>query len=314
MNIKIRIAEDRYFDQKVLNLLSKYADVEIGLCIPEDLPTIFDTYDVFWFRLGFKIDQYLVSNSQKVKVIATPVTGIDHIDVQACQKKGINIACLKGEYNFLKEVRATAEHTIALTLALMRSIGPAIQDTKIGNWEREKFIGNELYKKKVGIIGLGRLGEIVASYFQAFGCRVCYYDIRTIESSPLHRLKSLSEISDCDIVSMHVDYTISNHHLINADFFKNCNPNMFFINTSRGAMVEEESLLDALVNHKIRGAALDVIQNEFEYSNQNKFAKFAAENNQLILTPHIGGNTFESFEKTEMFIAHKVLRLLNLKL
>jgi D-3-phosphoglycerate dehydrogenase len=307
MRLKIRIAEPKDFDLKVLNFLKQHADIEIASCVLTDLPHIFDTYDVFWFRLGFKIDQILIANSKKVKVIATPVTGIDHIDEQACALKGIQVVCLRGEYEFLKEVRATAEHTIALTFALMRLLGPAMNDTKLGNWNRDQFRGNELYKKKVGIVGLGRLGEIAASYFQAFGCDVYYYDIKEIASKHAQKVNSLSEIAHCDIVSIHVNYSPQTHHLINASFFEQCNSNMFFINTSRGGIVDEESLLEALTRSKIKGAALDVIQNEFEFNPQNRLVQYAIHNNHLIITPHIGGNTFESFEKTEMFIAKKIL-------
>ncbi len=307
MRPKIRIAEAKDFDLKVLNFLKQHADVEIASCVLADLSHIFDTFDVFWFRLGFKIDEALIANSKKVKVIATPVTGIDHIDEQACAHKGIQIVCLRGEYEFLKEVRATAEHTIALTFALMRLLGPAMNDTKLGNWNRDQFRGNELYKKKVGIVGLGRLGEITASYFQTFGCDVYYYDIREITSKHAQKVSSLLEISNCDIVSIHVNYTLQTHHLINASFFEHCNPDMFFINTSRGGIVDEESLLNALQSSKIKGAALDVIQNEFEFNLQNRLVQYAKHNNHLIITPHIGGNTFESFEKTEMFIAKKIL-------
>jgi D-3-phosphoglycerate dehydrogenase len=307
LRLRIRIAESKDFDVKVLNFLKEHADVEIASCVAADLPHILDTYDVFWFRLGFKIDQTLIENSKRVKVIATPVTGIDHINEEACSQKGIQIVCLRGEYEFLKEVRATAEHTIALTFALMRFLGPAINDTKLGNWNRDQFRGNELYKKKVGIVGLGRLGEIATSYFQTFGCDVYYYDKREITSKHAQKVSSLLEISNCDIVSIHVNYTLQTHHLINASFFEHCNPNMFFINTSRGGIVDEESLLNALQSSKIKGAALDVIQNEFEFNLQNRLVQYAKHNNHLIITPHIGGNTFESFEKTEMFIAKKIL-------
>jgi D-3-phosphoglycerate dehydrogenase len=313
LSLKIKIAECEDFNSEVLEYLNQYFSVDVSSCKPEELQFIFDEYDIFWFRLGYKIDQSLVLNSKRVKVIVSPVTGIDHIDEQACAIKGIQIVCLRGEYDFLKEVRATAEHTISLTLALMRLLGPAINDTKLGNWRRDKFRGNEIFNKKVGIVGLGRLGEITASIYHAFGCEVFYYDIRKVYSSHARRLNTLLEISNCDIVSIHVDYNSQTHHLINADFFSNCNPNMFFINTSRGGIVDEESLLNALVYKKIKGAALDVIQNEFEFNLQNPLTSYASKNNNLIITPHIGGNTVESFEKTEMFIARKIVSLLVFK-
>ena len=307
MNIKIRIAEEKNFNPKVLTFLEQFADIEIGNCTKDELPYVFDNYDVFWFRLGFKIEENLILSSKRVRIIATPVTGIDHIDEFACINKGIKVVCLRGEYEFLKDVRATAEHTIGLTLSLMRLVSEAIQDTKLGKWNRDIFRGNELYQKKVGIVGLGRLGEITASYFNAFGCDVFYYDIRDVESKHAQKVTSLKVIAECDIVSIHVNYIPQTHHLINAEFFKQCNPEMYFINTSRGGIVNEESLLEALLANRIKGAALDVIQNEYEFNCENSLLKYSLLNNNLILTPHIGGNTYESFEKTEMFIARKVI-------
>ena len=225
---KIRIAEDKDFSPKVLQMLQEVADVEMASCTAEELPEIFNSCDVFWFRLGFKLNKELIDNSTQLKIIATPVTGIDHIDEAACAAKGIKIICLRGEYEFLKEVRATAEHTLALTLALLRHLPAATLDAQQGNWQRDLYRGHELYKKKVGIIGMGRLGQITASYFKAFGCDVYYYDTRSITSEVAQPVKQLNDIAACDIISVHVNYTKENHHLIDSDFFEQCTGNGYF--------------------------------------------------------------------------------------
>ena len=312
MKLKLRIAEGNDFSPKVLKYLKMYFEVDLAPCSENELPTIFNSYDIFWFRLGFLIDKELIRKSSKLKIIATPVTGIDHIDEQACIRKGIKIACLKGEYDFLKDVRATAEHTLALTLSLMRLIPQSIIDTRSGNWNRDLYRGNELFKKTVGVIGLGRLGEITSEYFSAFGCSVFYYDVKEAESLNAQKVDTLEQIAKCDIVTIHVSYSRDTHHLIGDSFFKNCNPNMFFINTARGGIVNEESLLSALKNSKIKGAALDVIQKEHHINSQNKLIEYARLHDNLVITPHIGGNTFESFEKTEMFLFKKVLNMLSI--
>ncbi len=307
--IKIRIAEDKDFSESTVQLLKQFADVELRSCTQEELPAIFEQVDVFWFRLGFKINSELFTEKSRVKVLATPVTGIDHIDEDFCHSKGIKIVCLRGETDFLKQVRATAEHTIGLTLALMRHVVPAVNSVKEGYWDRDIFRGRELYGKTVGIIGLGRLGKIVAGYFNAFGCTVLAYDNASniVYDSFVEKMSTLSELTlRSDIISIHVNYNSSNHLLFGKDFFENIRPHSFLINTSRGGLVDETVLLEYLRVGKIAGVALDVIQNEFGFSPTNPLVEYAIANDNLILTPHIGGNTYESFQKTEFFIADKI--------
>lgn len=303
---KIRIAEENDFSPEVITFLKSFAEVDVKSCLPSELKLIFENYDVFWFRLGYKIDASLFSPKTKLKILATPVTGIDHIDEDSCKKIGIQIACLKGETDFLKTVRATAELTIAITLALMRNIGKAINHTLAGGWNRDLFRGHELYGKTVGIIGTGRLGIITAGMYKAFGCKVIGFDIKQ-DNPEIDYVNSLNEIAEIsDIISVHLSFNQSTKELIGNEFFKKVKPSAYFINTSRGGIVDEDALLEALHNKKLAGAALDVVQNEFKLSLKNPLFEYANSNNNLIITPHIGGNTFESFEKTEWFIARKI--------
>jgi D-3-phosphoglycerate dehydrogenase len=309
--LRIRIAEEQDFSPAVLDILRGVAEVDIAPCTAHDLPQIFNTYDVFWFRLGLQINRALLQQAKQLKVIATPVTGIDHIDETACAENNIRILSLRGAYDFLKEVRATAEHTLALTLALLRHLPSATEHAANGHWQRDLFRGHELYKKKVGIIGFGRLGEITAGYFHAFGCEVMYYDVVPKTSAFAQAVTRLDDIAACDIISVHVNYTHATRDLIGRDFFNVCAPQSIFINTSRGGIVDEEALLEALQTKRIRGAALDVIQDEFGFSTQNVLARYSREHHNLLLTPHIGGNTYESFEKTEQYLASALISMFN---
>lgn len=310
--MKIRIAEAQDFSQEVINYLKQFAEVDIAPCKQEDLKQIFNNYDVFWFRLGFRIGADLFSENMRCKIVATPVTGIDHIDEVACTEAGVQIICLRGEHIFLREVRATAEMTVALTFALMRNIMEASNDVKAGNWRRDLFRGYEVYKKTVGIIGLGRLGSITAEYFHALGATVIGYDPHVKEVPDFVTTKEdlIDLIEEADIISLHVKYEEATHHLIDKKVFDSFDKNKWLINTSRGGIVDEAALLEVLHNNKIGGAALDVIQDEHLFNKNNPLLQYAQENRNLILVPHIGGNTYESFEKTEWFIAKKVLKAL----
>ena len=312
MSLKIRIAETEDFSKEVIQFLQERAEVSFGGCEDENqLKELLEEIDVFWFRLKYKIGERVLSENTRCKIIATPVTGIDHIDESACAKYGIKIACLRGETAFLKEVRATAEMTIALTFAVMRNLVPAANDVLEGNWRRDLFRGLEVYKKRVGIIGLGRLGIITAEYFHALGAKVYGYDIVEKEVPSFIMIqRSISELVQAsDIITIHVKYDASTHHLINEETFQAFNDQKWLINTSRGGVVEESALLNCLREGRMAGAALDVLQNEYEFDIGNPLLNYAKSSRNLLIVPHIGGNTYESFEKTEWFIAKKVINL-----
>jgi len=310
MSLKIRIAEAQDFSQDVIEHLKQFAQVDIAPCKQEDLKDIFQNYDVFWFRLGFRINADLISEDVRCKIIATPVTGIDHIDENACAAHGVKIICLRGEREFLKEVRATAEMTIALTFAVMRNMMDAAKDVETGQWRRDLFRGYEIYKKTIGIIGLGRLGAITAEYFKALGAKVIGYDINLDNAPDFVEIENSIDdvVKKSDIISIHVKYDETTHHLIDETTFQYFNDEKWLINTSRGGIVDENALLKALEEKRIAGAGLDVIQDEHLFNPENSLMQYAQKNRNLIIVPHIGGNTYESFEKTEWFIAKKIIK------
>ncbi len=310
MSIKIRIAEAQDFSNEVIDYLKASFTVDVTPCKQDDLKDIFHNYDVFWFRLGFKIGKDLMSEGMRCKIIATPVTGIDHIDEKACLANNIKIICLRGEREFLKEIRATAEMTIALTFAVMRNMMAASNDVQKGNWQRDLFRGFEVYKKTVGIIGLGRLGKITAEYFKVLGAKVIGYDILLDDVPDFVKIeKSIDElVKKSDIISIHIKYDEKTHHLINEATFKHFNNKKWLINTSRGEIIDEKALLKALKDGRIRGVGLDVIQDEHQFNSKNPLLQYAQKNRNLVIVPHIGGNTYESFEKTEWFIAKKIYK------
>jgi D-3-phosphoglycerate dehydrogenase / 2-oxoglutarate reductase len=310
--MKVIIAEPKDFSEEVKTFLESSFNLTVKNLKSDELEHAFCHFDVFWFRLGFQITRDLIElKNRKVKYIVTPVTGLNHIDTKACEEYDIKIISLKGEDEFLKEVRATAEHTILLTLALIRKLVSATGSTISGSWDREPFKGNEIFKKTVGIIGFGRLGKIVCDYYKALGAKILIY-----EKNPNAELLTSSELVDLDtllresdIVSLHINFLPENIKFFSTHHFSLMKPSAVFINTSRGQLVNGEALKNALINGEISGAALDVISDEFDLSNSpelelltsNKFAN-------LIITPHIGGNTWESFAKTEKFIYNKLIK------
>lgn len=309
--LKILIAETKDFSQRVLAELSKHYDVTVKDITASELEKCLDEFDVFWFRLKFKLNHQLISKAKRCKFIVCPATGIDHIDHEACAAKGIQIISLRGESVFLQKVRATAEHTMGLAIALLRQIPAAVAATKQGEWNREAYKGHEIYEKKVGILGVGRLGKITGTYFSHMGAAVSGYDILPFDMPSIAVSPSMTNLfAHNDIISIHVNLNDATKHLVTKKELSLMKEGSFLINTSRGAIIKSEDLVWALEQGILAGAAVDVVENEFDHQN-DCLISYAKENQNLIITPHIGGNTWESFEKTEKFVAEKLIQQTN---
>lgn len=310
---KIIIAEAKDFSNEAIAALNTFASVDCVELQKHQITEALNNYDVFWFRLGFNLNKELIESANKCKYIVTPVTGLNHIDLEACKKKGITVLSLKGKVDFLRSIRATAEHTIALSLSLLRHIPEAVLSTKNKNWNRNPFKGHELFEKTIGILGVGRLGSITASYFKAFGANILGFDPNSFDESICKRVGSIDELfRKSDLISVHVNLNESTLHLINEKHFNLMKKGSWFINTSRGQIVQSEALIDALKNGQLAGAAVDVIENEYNPTT-DILLEYASKNNNLIITPHIGGNTWESFVKTELFMVEQLKQALNIK-
>ena len=310
------IAESDGFSQEAIDHLSQSFEVH---CADLDRAGLLDAigpHEVLWVRLRTKIDDNILQVAPKLKAIVTNTTGLTHIDLNAAQQRDIHVVSLKGETEFLREIRATAEHTIGLTLALLRHIPSAHKSVTKGTWDRYLFQGSELYQKTVGIIGYGRLGSIAASYFQAMGANVLVCDRREVETPDDISVVELPKLlSESNIISLHVNYVAENHHMLGRSQFDSMKKGCVLINTSRGELIDEQALLKAIQSRRLAGAALDVLKNEHNLNlATHPLVQFASENDNLILTPHIGGYTRESLPRTELFLARKLEKSLSLGL
>jgi D-3-phosphoglycerate dehydrogenase len=311
---KILIAEPKDFSPEVITRLRQHAEVDVKAIAQGDIRQALRDYDVFWFRLGWPIDERVLDENSRCRILATPVTGIDHIDEALCARLGVQIACLRGEREFLRSVRATAEMTLGLAISVMRHIPAAAADVETGRWHRDDFRGHELYERTAGIIGCGRLGNIVAGYLVAMGMKVLTYDPRpeAVVPSGVQRLDGLEAVlAQSDLVSLHVNYHTGTHGMIGPKQLAACKPGAVLVNTSRGGLIDEEALLSALRSGQLSAAALDVLADERKVDNHHPLIAFARDNEHLLIVPHIGGNTYESFTRTEGFIADKVIELLS---
>jgi D-3-phosphoglycerate dehydrogenase len=271
--------------------------------------------EVLWVRLRHHIDAQVLDAAPELRIIVSPTTGLTHIDLAEAERRGIAVLSLQGEVEFLRDVRATAEHTLALTLAMLRHIPEAASHAATGGWNRDQFRGREVHRKTVGIVGYGRLGRIVARYFMALGATVLTADPHVpagdledgVTGGPLVDL-----LHRADIVTLHVNLDDTTAGFFDARAFDAMKPGAVLVNTARGELLDEQALLAQLESGRLAGAALDVVSGEVAGGmDAHPLVKYARHHDNLLLTPHIGGCTEESMAQTEIFMAQKLAAFLN---
>ena len=309
--IKILNAESSDYSQEAYSLLLSLGTVNQSDLTRKSLIKLVSGFDVLIVRLRNYIDKEIIDQAVNLKAIVTATTGLNHIDVEYANQKNIKVISLKGEYEFLKTVSATSEHTIGLILSLLRYIPDASNSVKKNIWDRNLFKGNEISGKMFGILGYGRIGTKVAKYAKAFGAKVIVYDIKKIDSKQKEIIiaETIDELlQNSDILSIHIPFNKSTANLIDKSKIDKMKKTSIIINTSRGEIINEVDLLSALELSQISGAALDVLANEHisPIKQSHPLIEYAKTHKNLIITPHIGGATYESMHKTEVFMAKKL--------
>jgi D-3-phosphoglycerate dehydrogenase len=306
------VSESSGFSPRAAELLGEAGDLTLANLERGALLSAVRDVDILWVRLRNRVDRQVLDAAPELKIIATPTTGRNHIDLNESRNRGIEVLSLFGETAFLSDIRATAEHTVGLILALIRNLPAATAHARMGGWNRDQFKGRELRGKTVGVVGYGRLGRIVSRYLKGFDTVVLAADPNVDPGSieppvtlvPLERL-----LGESDLVTLHVSLSEATHGFFGRRQFSAMKKGGWFINTSRGELVDETALLDALGTGHLAGAALDVLSGEdSESMGTHPVVSYALEHENLILTPHIGGCTAESMTQTEVFLAEKVVR------
>jgi len=303
---RIGILEGADFSPRAIQELHSLGKVEIFS--GENMKEFLSDKEALFIRLKHFIGSAFLEKTPALRFVCTPTTGLNHLDLPELSRRGVEVISLKGESGFLSDIRATPEHTFGLVMALLRRYKDAFLHADNSAWEREKFKGEEIFGKKVGLVGLGRVGKILARYFQCFGAQTLFFDPdRSVSSSAAQRVNSLDGLIErCEIVIVCAAYSEQNKGFFSRRYIKLLK-DKYFINTARGELLDEEAFLEKIKAGYFRGVALDVLNNETGPNNLAKFLKLTSRQN-LIITPHIAGATYESMRKTEEFIAEKLFR------
>ncbi|MFN3361724.1 MAG: phosphoglycerate dehydrogenase [Pseudanabaenaceae cyanobacterium] len=289
-------------DQSGIKILSQVATVDVKTNLSqEELQAIIGDYDAIMIRSGTRLTKEVIEAGKNLKIIGRAGVGVDNVDVPTATRMGI-VVVNSPEGNTI----AAAEHTLALMLSLSRYIPDANASLKSGKWDRKSFTGVELYKKTLGIIGLGKIGSHVATVARALGMKLLAYDpfITTDRAEQLGVTLVELEIliRESDFITLHIPKTKDTQHLINRQRLALMKPTARIINCARGGIIDEAALAEALQESRIAGAALDVYENE-PLEPDSPLLQLGK---NLVLTPHLGASTEEAQTNVAIDVAEQI--------
>lgn len=269
---------------------------------PEDLETIIAGYDAMVVRSRTKVREPLIDKATNLKLIIRGGVGLDNIDVKYAESKGIEVRNTPAASS-----NSVAELTIGYLLALVRQVPQVAASMKDGKWEKKAFSkGTELADKTLGLIGLGRIGGLVAQKANALGMQVLFYR-RTPTEVDYATQVSLDDIfARSDFISLHVPHTPETHYIVGAEAFTKMKNGVYVVNCGRGGTLDEVALYDAIKSGKVAGAALDVFEDEKEEQ-----GKRFIELSQVISSPHIGAGTKEASARVGAEVAQIAIEVAN---
>ncbi|HEV3070984.1 MAG TPA: phosphoglycerate dehydrogenase [Solirubrobacteraceae bacterium] len=288
-----------------VELLREHFDVDLGIeWSDEELAERIGAYHGILIRSATKLTAELIEQATLLRAIGRAGVGVDNVDVPAATKRGIIVANAPQS-----NVVTAAEHTMALLLALARNIPQAYASLTSGRWERSKFSGVELYEKTLGILGFGRIGQLVAARARGFGMRVVAFDpfvsAERYRELGVEKAPSSEEVyAQADFITIHLPKTPETQNWLNAEAFAKMRKGVRILNVARGGLIDEDALKDALDSGQVGGAALDVFPAEpttehplFGYSN-------------VVVTPHLGASTAEATDRAGYQSAEQVVAAL----
>ncbi len=275
----------------------------------EEVLSLISDYEVLVLRSKFKVNSELIDLAKKLKAIARAGAGIDNIDIEYAQKRNIQlISANEGNCD------AVAEHMLGMLLSLLNNLCTSNTEIREGKWLREENRGFELGGKTIALIGYGNNGQAMARKLSGFGVKILAYDkYRVNYSDDFAKEATMVEIfENADVLSLHIPLTLETKEMINSQFISQFKKPFYLLNGSRGQIVNIESLLQALDQKHISGAALDVLPIEkFPALNSVDWFKKLKLYPNVILSPHIAGWTFESYHKIAKVLAEKLLKLIH---
>jgi D-3-phosphoglycerate dehydrogenase len=306
--VKYRVLITEPIHKVGVDILKKETDI---IQLPQgssiqDLLTTAPKVDAIVTRGPMELTREVFRSSPRLRVVGLHGIGYDHIDVNAAKEMG------KIVFNTPDALTVSvAEMALALMLSLIRRIVSSDKAVRAGEWQRkyDDLVGNELMGKKIGIIGMGRIGEALARRLNCFKVSIKYFDIirkQELEKELKIEYGSIDDILEVsDVITLHIPASPKTHHLINRRRFEKMKKGVYIVNTARGSVIDQDALVEALKSGKVAGAALDVFQEE-PLSKVHPLTEM----DNVILTPHIGASTTEAMMRMAIQVTEEVLKAL----
>ncbi|KIW29585.1 phosphoglycerate dehydrogenase [Cladophialophora immunda] len=277
---------------------------------PEQLVSIIPEYDALLVRSETKVTNDLLQAARKLKVVARAGVGVDNVDVPAATRLGIVVVNSPSG-----NIQAAAEHTIALLMSMARNIPDACASVKGGKWERSRLVGVEVKGKTLGVVGLGKVGLIVARMARGLGMNVVaadpYASPSVAAAANVHLVESLSELLPVvDFLTIHTPMLAATRGMLSTSELNSMKRGARILNVARGGIIDEEALLAALESGHIAGAAIDVFTSEPPHKDPNSSAAKLVQHPKCIATPHLGASTVEAQENVSIDVCEQVLQIL----
>ena len=275
-------------------------------------------YDIVFCRIGLPFNREFFRMSPCTSILATPTTGLDHIDLDEAENSGVCVLSLRGELELLRTITSTAEHAWALLLACNRRLPELVARTQNGSWIRTDMELHQLSGQTLGIIGLGRLGEMVADYANAFRMRIISYDTdcqKHGSRSDVEFVEIGQLLAESDHIVLTASYSSGDPEILTRNHVMRVKRGATFINVARGELVDESALVDAIDLGIIRAVGVDVLPGDSRWSGTDRVSSplidRSAVDNRILVTPHVGGYSREAVAKTRRFMIYSVDKVLS---
>ena len=248
-------------------------------------------------KQSFILDRELLEHTS-LKVINTCSTGLNHIDIDYCERNDIEVWSLKTDFELINDLPSTAELSFGLMMSLLRKIPEGFDSVKKGEWDYEPFIGRQVKGLTIGIIGYGRLGRITAELLKGWGVKILVNDPYVdVDNENCIRTTMHEVWKQSDVIFLHLHVTDTTRELVSGYFISNMKKGSILINTSRGELVNEKDVINSIKEGHLGGYGTDVIADEFGDVKESELVEFSRENDNVVITPHVGGMTWEGQTK-----------------
>ncbi len=299
------------FSPEARPVLDALGEVDYVQLTQEELEARISEYDALFVRIGLSVNDTVLKNGANLRAVATATTGLNHLDLISAKDRGIEVLSLRGENEFLNTITSTAELAFGLLIDLYRYNPWAFASIQRHELHLEEFRGRSLSGKTLGILGMGRLGRIVARGAAGWGMRIIFCDpnVSPEEFPQYTKVDFETLLKESDAISIHVHLKDDTQGLFTKEVLQKMKPSAVLINTSRGEIVDEAAVLRALEAGTLGGYATDVLAHELDLLKEFKnhpLVEYAKVHQNCIIVPHTGGLTHDSRIGTDVFMAKKL--------